>query len=53
MGEACIHAERGPDGGVITTLVGDWADQATLFGILDRIRDLNLALLSVTSRGPA
>lgn len=31
-----------------TSLVGPVADQAALHGILARIRDLNLALLSVT-----
>jgi hypothetical protein len=30
----------------ITTLVGAVRDQAALFGLLDRIRDLNLILIS-------
>jgi hypothetical protein len=33
--------------GPITTLTVDIVDQAALFGILDQIRDLNLALVSV------
>ena len=37
-----IHAERG-----VTTLTGQVADQPALFGLLCKIRDLSLALLSV------
>ena len=37
-----IHAERG-----VTTLTGQVADQPALFGLLGKIRDLSLALLSV------
>ena len=37
-----IHAERG-----VTTLTGKVADQPALFGLLLKIRDLSLALLSV------
>jgi len=37
-----IHAERG-----VTTLTGQVADQPALFGLLFKIRDLSLALLSV------
>ena len=37
-----IHAERG-----VTTLTGQVADQPALFGLLYKIRDLSLALLSV------
>lgn len=37
-----IHAERG-----VTTLTGKVADQPALFGLLSKIRDLSLALLSV------
>ncbi len=33
--------------GAITTLTGVVADQAALFGLLNRIRDLGLPLLSV------
>jgi hypothetical protein len=47
LGQVKILAEPLPDGAVITTLQGDFADQPALFGILDRIRDLNLALVSV------
>jgi len=35
------------DGAVTTTIRGEAPDQPALFGILDRIRDLNLALISV------
>jgi hypothetical protein len=50
LGDVDIHTERMEDGGVTTTLMGDLIDQATLFGILDRIRDLNLVLVSVNQR---
>ena len=33
-----------------TTLRGDVADQADLFGVLARVRDLGAALVSLTSR---
>ena len=42
---------RANDGSPVTTLVGPVADQAALRGILNRIWDLNLTLLSVTRGG--
>ena len=45
-----ITSEKLDDGSTITILTIDAADQSTLFGILDRIRDLNISLISVTER---
>ena len=47
LGDVDIQTEQTEDGGVISTLSADLIDQAALFGILDHIRDLNLALISV------
>lgn len=42
-----ITFEMGSDGSDITVITGPVIDQAALHGILNRIRDLNLPLLSV------
>ena len=34
-----------------TTLTGDFADQAQLYGLLDQLRDLGIHLVSVNSMG--
>jgi hypothetical protein len=47
-----IQVESAGDGASITTLAGPVADQAKLRGILSRIWDLNLTLVSVTRIGP-
>ncbi len=47
LGNVEIHTETMEDEREITTLCGDFIDQATLFGIIDQIRDLNLFLVSV------
>jgi hypothetical protein len=36
-----------------TLLSGPLPDQAALYGLLERIRDLNLVLISVTCGGPS
>ena len=36
-----------------TLLTGDLPDQAALHGLLERIRDLNITLISVTCGGPS
>jgi hypothetical protein len=51
LGSVKMTSEQQKDGFVITTLIVETIDQATLFGILDRIRDLNIFLISVTSEG--
>ncbi len=47
LGKVRIAASEEADGTWTTILVGEVPDQPALFGILDRIRDLNLCLLSV------
>lgn len=42
-----ITFENGNGGSVVTTITATIVDQAALHGILNRIRDLNLPLLSV------
>lgn len=49
LGSIQIISESQEDGAVFTTLTVDATDQSALFGILDRIRDLNIRLISVTS----
>jgi hypothetical protein len=51
LGNADICTEPAGNEGVITTLTVNLRDQAALFGILDRIRDLNLKLISVNEWG--
>ena len=51
LGKAQITAEAAEDGSAISSITVEAADQATLFGILDRIRDLNLVLINVTCLG--
>jgi hypothetical protein len=47
-----VTVKVAPEGGAITVLSGPVADQAALFGILNRIRDLGLKLISVTAHEP-
>ncbi len=47
LGNVSLRSESADDGSAITTLTADFADQPALFGALDRIRDLNLVLISV------
>ena len=42
-------SERQENGSIVTRLLVDVPDQPALFGILDRIRDLNLVLVSAAS----
>lgn len=48
LGRVEITTELDADGNPTTTLTANVADQSALFGILDRIRDINLLLVSVT-----
>jgi hypothetical protein len=50
LGEVSISSQPGQDGASITRLTLDATDQAVLFGVLDRLRDLNIALVSVTEQ---
>ena len=47
FGDLALAVVHTPDGGTVTVLSGPVADRAALFGILSRIRDLGLALISV------
>jgi hypothetical protein len=51
LGDFQLTTEKQEDGSLITTLTVDAVDQSALFGILDRIRDLNIFLVSVTKDG--
>ncbi len=51
LGDAHIQTGETAQDGIISTLVVDLPDQAALFGVLDHIRDLNLALVSVQRQG--
>ena len=51
LGEVEITSSVAEDGVATTTLTVEVPDQPALFGILDRIRDLNLDLLNVTNVG--
>jgi hypothetical protein len=48
LGSIQVLTDQQEDGTVISTLMIDVVDQSTLFGILDRIRDLNIFLISVS-----
>jgi hypothetical protein len=47
LGGASVASEFDENGLMITTLTVQTTDQPALFGILDRIRDMNLLLISV------
>ncbi len=48
LGDVQIQYEVDEDGAKITILIVNLTDPPALFGVLDRIRDLNLPLISVT-----
>ena len=50
LGDVEIQVVQMENGEVISTLTVDILDQATLFGILDHIRDINLPLISVNKQ---
>lgn len=47
LGSVQVTSEGADDGTRITVMKAKLIDQAALFGLLDRIRDLNLDLISV------
>jgi hypothetical protein len=53
IGVVHVTHEVGDDGSSVTTLIGEVSDQAALRGLMERIWDLNLTLLSVQRIGPA
>lgn len=50
LGEVELHSEPADTGGPLTLLSVELVDQAALYGVLDRLRDLNLKLISVTQQ---
>ena len=42
-----IALEQAEDGSTVTVLAGSVADQAALYGLINRMRDLGLPLISV------
>jgi hypothetical protein len=48
LGRVEIATQGRAQGAPVTILTVDVVDQSALFGILDRIRDINLTLISVT-----
>ncbi|MEJ2304260.1 MAG: hypothetical protein P8Y14_22245 [Anaerolineales bacterium] len=51
FGDMTLDMKRTPEGAVISVLSGEVPDQAALFGILTRIRDLGMKLISVNRIG--
>jgi hypothetical protein len=52
FGDLAIETKRAPDGSNTTVLQGALADQAALRGILIKLLDLNLVLISVQQVHP-
>ncbi len=52
FGDMTLTVRRTATGDAITVLSGPVADRAALFGILNRIRDLGLTLISVNPTVP-
>jgi hypothetical protein len=50
LGGVEITSNLAEDGAAITTLTVEVIDQPAVFGILDRIRDLNLVLINVIDK---
>ena len=51
--ELTMTTTLGEDGTPITTFTGQIVDQAALHGVLGKIRDMNLPLISVTQVEPS
>ena len=51
LGSMSVESEQAADGSPTTVLAGPVADQAALRGILTRLWDLNLDIVSVTRIG--
>lgn len=47
LGDVTLTSVLADDGTWVTSLIIQVSDSPTLFGILDRVRDLNLPLISV------
>jgi hypothetical protein len=53
FGNLALTLEHTAGGDTITVLSGPVTDRSALFGILSRVRDLGLTLISVNPIGPA
>ena len=49
LGSMKMVSEQVEDGSMVTTVTVKADDQSKLFGILDHLRDLNIALIAMTS----
>jgi len=49
LGDLDLKIQSNPDGKIISVLSGQLVDQAALYGVINRIRDMGLKLISIHS----